>query len=200
MPRKASSRCQECLQTQRGEKRKENERVGQPTRCRERIVVSTQAQEKEERCEPDADPEEGRHVSEGGGVHHGPAAIRLTRHLACLVRNMCEIEEPHEMVDDDKDAGRDEGWGGKGDEWPCVGEILQVYNVAEYGERDLVRGEGICECQQDVYRDDDLNINISLACALSTFLGSRDKTNIDASLSDDLGDFGVLFDQFGKPE
>jgi hypothetical protein len=50
--------------------------------------------------------------------------------------------------------------------------------VAEYGERDLVRGQGICECQQDVYRDDDK----------------------DASLSDGLGDFGVLFDQFGKPE
>jgi hypothetical protein len=24
------------------------------------------------------------------------------------VRNMCEMEEPHEMVDDDKDARRDE--------------------------------------------------------------------------------------------
>ena len=149
--------------------------MGQPTGCRERVIVSTQAQEKEERCEPDADPEEGRHVSEGGRFHHGPAAIRLTRHLTRLVRNMCEIEEPHEMVDDDKDAGRDEGWGGEGDEWPCVGEILQVYNVAEYGERDLVRRESICECQQDVYRDDGLDINISLACVLLTLLDSRDK-------------------------
>jgi hypothetical protein len=95
-----------CFQYKRNEVKRE--RVGEPTGCRERIVVGTQAQEKEERCEPDADPEEGRHVSEGGRFHHGPAAIRLTRHLTRLVCNTCEIEEPHEMVDDDKDAGRDE--------------------------------------------------------------------------------------------
>ena len=60
---------------------------------------------------------------------------------------MCEVEEPQEMVGDDEDAGRDEGWGGEGDDWPRVGEILQVYHVADYGERDLERGEGIRECQ-----------------------------------------------------
>ena len=60
---------------------------------------------------------------------------------------MCEVEEPQEMVGDDEDAGRDEGWGGEGDDWPRVGEILQVYHVADYRERDLERGEGIRECQ-----------------------------------------------------
>lgn len=64
---------------------------------------------------------------------------------------MCEMEEPQKVVDDDEYARGDEGWGGEGDNWPRVGEILQVYNVAEYGKRDLVRGEGIGECQQDVY-------------------------------------------------
>ena len=56
------------------------------------------------------------------------------------------MEEPQEMVCDDEDARRDEGWGGEGDDWPRVGEILQVYHVADYRERDLERGEGIREC------------------------------------------------------
>jgi hypothetical protein len=71
------------------------------TGCRERIVVGAQAEEKEQRCEPDADPKEGRHITEGGRFHHGPAAICLVRHLTHLVRDMCEMEEPHKMVDDD---------------------------------------------------------------------------------------------------
>lgn len=71
---------------------------------RERIVVGAQAEEKEQRREPDADPKESRHVTEGGRLQHGPAAICLVRQLARLVRDMCEVEEPHKMVDDDQKA------------------------------------------------------------------------------------------------
>lgn len=122
--------------------------LGQLTGCRQRVVIGAQAEEKEQRCEPDADPEEGRHVTKGWRFHHGPAAaICLSRHLTLLVCDACEVEEPHEMVDDDKNARRDERWRGEGDDWPRVGEILQVNNVAEYGERKLVKGQGVCECQ-----------------------------------------------------
>ena len=113
-------------------KKRKKEKAGRHTGCRERIVVGTQAQKKEQRREPDADPEEGRHVSKGGHFHHGPTVICLTSHLTRLVRDMCEMEEPKEMVDDDKDARRGEGWGGEGDDWPRVGEILEVYHVAGY--------------------------------------------------------------------
>lgn len=74
------------------------------TGCRKRIVVGAQAEEKEQRCEPDADPKESRHITEGRCFHHGPAAICLVRHLTRLVRDMCEMEEPHKMVDDDQNA------------------------------------------------------------------------------------------------
>ena len=146
-----ASREPRCLlvQTRRDEEKK-RKRL-RHTGCRERIVVGTQAQEKEQRREPDTDPKEGCHVSKGGRFDHGPAAICLARQLTRLVRDMCEMEEPQKVVDDDEYARGDEGWGGEGDNWPRVGEILKVYNVAEYGKRDLVRGEGIGECQQDVY-------------------------------------------------
>jgi hypothetical protein len=74
------------------------------TGCRERVVVGAQAEEKEQRYEPDADPKEGRHITEGGHFHHRPAAICLVRHLTCVVCDMCEMEEPHKMVDDDENA------------------------------------------------------------------------------------------------
>lgn len=102
--RKASSRGQENLVVFRYECT-EDEKIGRIlTGCWERIVVGTQAQEKKQRCEPDADPKEGCHVSEGGHFHHEPATICLAPYLTRLVRGMCEMEEPHEMVDDDKDA------------------------------------------------------------------------------------------------
>jgi hypothetical protein len=109
MPRqwKAS---QECLVVFQHERTGGEELPGILTGCGERIVVGAQAEEKEQRCEPDADPKEGRHITEGGRFHHGPAAICLVRlrHLTRPVRDMCEMEEPHEMVDDDQNARRDE--------------------------------------------------------------------------------------------
>ena len=61
------------------------------------------------------------------------------------------MEEPDEVVHDDEDARGDEGVGRKGDERPRVGEVLEVYDVAEYGKCDLVCGERIRDCEQDVY-------------------------------------------------
>lgn len=66
------------------------------------------------------------------------------------------MEEPDEVVHDDEDAGGDEGVGGEGDERPRVREVLEVYDVAEDGECDLVCGERIRDCEQDVYCDDGL--------------------------------------------
>ena len=37
-----------------------------------------------------------------------------------------------------------------------MGEILEIDDVAEYGERDLVERKPVCDCQQDVYRNYDL--------------------------------------------
>ena len=67
-----------------------------------------------------------------------------------MVREAGEVEEPEEVIGDDEDAGRDEGFGGEGDERPGVGEILEVNDVAEDGEGDLVCREGIGEREQDV--------------------------------------------------
>lgn len=52
-------------------------------------------------------------------------------------------------------------------------EVLEIHDVAEYGERDLVERKSVCECQQDVYRNYD----------------------VDAPLSEHFGKLGVLFDQ-----
>jgi hypothetical protein len=95
------SRVPKCvsIRTHRGAKS-----AGILTGRRKRIVVRAQAEEKEQRCEPDADPKESRHVTEGGRFHHGSAAICLVRYLTRLVRDMCEVEEPHKMVDDDQKA------------------------------------------------------------------------------------------------
>lgn len=120
------------------------------TRCWKRVVVSAQAQEEEERSEPDADREERGHLSERGRAHDGSAAVGVVRGMMRLVREAGEVEEPEEVVGDDEDAGRDEGLGGERDERPGVGEILQVDDVAEDGEGDLVCREGIGECEQDV--------------------------------------------------
>lgn len=68
-----------------------------------------------------------------------------------MVREAREMEEPDEVVHDDEDARGDEGVGGKGDERPRVGEVLEVYDVAEDGKCDLVCGERIRDCEQDVY-------------------------------------------------
>jgi len=98
---KASSWCQGCLVVSFQYERIGSENTGILTGCRQRIVVGAQAEEKEQRCEPDADPKKGRHITEGGRFHHGPAAVCLVGHLTCVVRDMCEMEEPHKMVDDD---------------------------------------------------------------------------------------------------
>jgi len=73
-----------------------------------------------------------------------------------VVREAREVEEPDEVVHDDEDARGDEGVGSEGDERPRVGEVLQVYDVAEDGKRDLVGGEGIRDGEQDVQCDDGL--------------------------------------------
>jgi len=92
--------------------------VARLTRCGERIVIRAQAQEEEERGEPDADREERRHLSERWRPHHGPATIRLACGVVRLVREAREVKEPDEVVYDNEDAGRDEGVGGEGDERP----------------------------------------------------------------------------------
>ena len=74
----------------------------------------------------------------------------VVRSLPRLVREAGEVEEPEKVVCDDEDAGRDERVRGEGDEWPGVGEILQVDDMAEDGESDFVWGESIGEREQDV--------------------------------------------------
>jgi len=100
------------------EEGKEKVEVARLTRCGEGVVVRAQAQEEEERGEPDADREERRHLSERWGLHHGPAAIRLARGVVRVLREAREVEEPNEVVHDDEDARGDEGVGGEGDERP----------------------------------------------------------------------------------
>jgi hypothetical protein len=120
------------------------------TSCGEGVIVRAQGEEEEERGEPDADGEERRHLSERGGLDYGPAAVGLAPGLVCLLREVREVEEPEEVVGNDEDARRDEGLGGEGDDGPCVGEVLQVDDVADDGEGELGRGERVCECEQDV--------------------------------------------------
>ena len=83
--------------------------------------------------------------------------------MARLVRDARKVEEPHEMVGDDEDAGRDERSRGEGDDRPCVRKVLQVYDVADDGERDFVRGETVRECEQEVYTQ--YGLVGELACA-----------------------------------
>ena len=80
---------------------------------------------------------------------YGPTAVGLVSGVVHLVR-VREVEEPEEVVGDDEDAQRDEGLGGEGDDGPCVGEVLQVDDVADDGEGELVCGKRVCECEQEV--------------------------------------------------
>jgi hypothetical protein len=105
------------------------------------------------------------------------------------------MEEPHEMVSDDEDARGDEGGRSKGNDGPCIREILEIDDVAEYGEHDLVQRKRICECQREVYRNDDLALMlIPERCDVTTRV--KNPTYVYASLSKHLGKLGVLFDQF----
>jgi hypothetical protein len=99
-------------------------RTARLTRCRKRVVVSAQAQEEEERGEPDADREKRGHLSERGRFGDGSAAVGMVSGIMGLMREAGEVEEPEEVVNDDEDAGGDEGLGGERDERPGVGEIL----------------------------------------------------------------------------
>jgi hypothetical protein len=110
-----------------GEKKKGGvgrNRTARLTRCRKRVVVSAQAQEEEERGEPDADREKRGHLSERGRSGDGSAAVGVLSGIMRLMREAGEVEEPEEVVNDDEDAGGDEGLGGERDERPGVGEIL----------------------------------------------------------------------------
>jgi hypothetical protein len=75
------------------------------TRRWKRGVVSAQAQEEEERSEPNADREERGHLSERGRAHDGSAAVGVVRGMMRLVREAGEVEEPEEADGDDEDAG-----------------------------------------------------------------------------------------------
>ena len=80
------------------------------------------------------------------------------------------MEEPDKVVSDDEDARGNEGGRGKGNDGPCMREVLEIDDVAEYGEHDLVERKSICECQQDVYRNDDLSFMLILAGNVTTRL------------------------------
>ena len=60
------------------------------------------------------------------------------------------------MVSDDEDARGDEGVRGKGNDGPCLREVLEIDKVAEYGEDDFGERKSICEYQQDVNQHYDL--------------------------------------------
>ena len=75
------------------------------------IVIGAQAQEEEERHEPDADGKERCNVHEAGSVDGARlcsisvSRLSLGLGLLCLFR---KIEEPEKVIRDDHDAGQEE--------------------------------------------------------------------------------------------
>jgi len=80
------------------------------------IVVCTQTQEQEEWNTPDTNGKKGRNVTKRRAKI--PAPVRATRPSRCLGL-VGKVEEPEKVVGEDKDAARDEGRRGEGDERPC---------------------------------------------------------------------------------
>ena len=119
------------------------------TSCGEGAIIRTQAEEEEEWGEPDTDGKECCHVSKRGGLDYRPTA-GLAHGVVCLVHKVQEVEEPEEVVGDEGDARCSEGLGGGGDGGPYVREVLRVDNMADGGEGELVHGEHVCECEQNI--------------------------------------------------
>ena len=126
---------------------------------RQSIIIRTEAEEKEEGCQPHANAEERRDLRE---------TMRALEWLICPVspgwgmssflRGSREIKEPQEMVCDDEDAGTDERNRRQGYDRPCIGEVLQIDDVAEHREDCVSEGQRLGEIQHAVQRDDDLQI------------------------------------------
>lgn len=102
---------------------------------RKRIVIRAQAEKQEERREPYTNSKERSDISEVGyGVRKGRSTIRSMGSMPYFLGELCEVKEPEEVIQYDKDTRGNETERGQGDERPAWGEILEVDDVAEHRE------------------------------------------------------------------
>ena len=117
---------------------------------RQCVVICAETEEEEERGKPYANPKESCNVTK---VRHGMglrAAVGAMSSLPCLLRYPGEVEEPEEVICDDKHTRGHEACGRQGYEGPCGGEVLKIDNVAEDGEEDVLQWEGVVKIQQEM--------------------------------------------------
>lgn len=65
--------------------------------------------------------------------------------MLCILGYSSKVEEPEEVVYDDESAWGDERRGWQRDDGPCVGEILEVDDVAYYRKHGLEEWQGVEE-------------------------------------------------------
>ena len=101
------------------------------------------------------------------------------------------MEEPEEVVDNDHNTRRYEWDRGEGYERPSVGKVLEVYQVANYWEKNESKRQGVEPVQQDVQGYDDLRLELN---------EGRDRVprqaHVDAPLSNNFGDARMFFNEF----
>jgi len=54
--------------------------------------------------------------------------------VLCIAGQPCKIEKPGEMIGNNEGAGCEEGYRGKGNQWPGIGEVLKVNKMTDDGE------------------------------------------------------------------
>lgn len=91
------------------------------------IVIRAQTEKEEQGGQPHAQSKEGRDFGKSREVNPNP----VMPVFACGLGETGKVVEPSEVVCDNADTGRDEGDGGEVDYGPCVGEILEVDQMAE---------------------------------------------------------------------
>lgn len=77
--------------------------------------------------------------------------------MSGVLCDACEVEEPQEMICDNKDARCNEAERRQRDEWPAGREVLEIYDVTEDGEEGVFQGQRVREIQQNVEKDDGLH-------------------------------------------
>lgn len=74
-------------------------------------------------------------------------SVRSLGTMPCLLGDAHEVEEPEEVVGDDKDTGCEEAERAERDQGPTGSEVLEVYDVTEDGECYMGQREVVVEVQ-----------------------------------------------------
>lgn len=80
------------------------------------MIICAETEKQEEWDDPDAGCKEGCNFGESGGRWR----VAVVHSLTSLLRLMCKVEEPHEVVHDDKNAACKKRQRRERNQWPIA--------------------------------------------------------------------------------